>query len=64
MILFSPARKAEHRWGIKKGGVYIADSYSDQLNADGTVKRFNLAGREGVSDHLPLVMALEAISRD
>ena len=64
MILFSPARTAEQRWGIKKGGVFIADSYSDQLNADGTVKRFNLAGREGVSDHLPLVMALEAISRD
>ena len=60
MILFSPGQAAESDWRIQTGGVYIADAYGDQRNADGTVKRFNLEDREGVSDHLPLVMTLEA----
>ncbi len=61
MILFSPAESAGTEWRIRQGGVYIADGYGDQLNEDGTVKRFNLEDREGVSDHLPLVMTLEVV---
>lgn len=64
MVLFSPARTAPADWRIRRGGVFIADGYEDQLNEDGTVRRFDLAARRGVSDHLPLVMTLEpAVSR-
>ena len=61
MILFSPAEAADSEWRIEPGGVYVADAYGDQLNEDGTVKRFNLEALEGVSDHLPLIMTLEAV---
>ncbi len=64
MILYSPAEVAESEWRIKEGGVFIADSLSDQLKEDGTVRRFDLEAREGVSDHLPLVMTLEAVDRE
>ncbi len=60
MIFWSPATGTESQWRIRTGGVYIADGYPDQLNEDGTVKRFNLEAREGVSDHLPMVMTIEA----
>ncbi len=58
MILYSPATVGEAHWSIKEGGVYVANRYSDQMRADGTVKRFDREAREGVSDHLPLVMTL------
>ncbi|MEM8815076.1 MAG: endonuclease/exonuclease/phosphatase family protein [Pseudomonadota bacterium] len=64
MIFYSPSAGAASEWRIKRGGVYIADSYDDQLNEDGTPKRFNLEGRYGVSDHLPLVMTLETVNPD
>ncbi|MEN7342867.1 MAG: endonuclease/exonuclease/phosphatase family protein [Pseudomonadota bacterium] len=57
MILFSADSDAT--WRMQPKGVFLANAYADQLNADGTVKRFNLEKREGVSDHLPLVMTLE-----
>jgi hypothetical protein len=59
MVLFSPAKESPDAWRIREGGVFIAKGYSDQLNEDGTVRRFDLEGRRGVSDHLPLVMTLE-----
>ncbi len=62
MILFSPAKGDV--WRIREGGVFIAASKDDQLNDDGTVKRFNLDAREGVSDHLPLVMTLESVATE
>ncbi|MEM7763876.1 MAG: endonuclease/exonuclease/phosphatase family protein [Pseudomonadota bacterium] len=58
MILFAPISE-QSGWQMTPGGVFIANAYADQLNTDGTVKRFNLKLREGVSDHLPLVMTLE-----
>ncbi|MEM9334811.1 MAG: endonuclease/exonuclease/phosphatase family protein [Pseudomonadota bacterium] len=61
-IFFSPANAADSDWRIKTGGVFIADQYPDQLNDDGTVKRFDLGALEGVSDHLPMVMTLQAAS--
>lgn len=61
MVLFSPARTSPGAWRIPEGGVYLANGYSDQLNDDGTVRRFDLAGRRGVSDHLPLVMTLAPV---
>ncbi len=59
MILFS-AGQSESGWHIPKGGVFIANGVADQMNPDGTVNRFNLENRQGVSDHLPMVMTLSA----
>ncbi|MEO1326495.1 MAG: endonuclease/exonuclease/phosphatase family protein [Pseudomonadota bacterium] len=58
MILVS--RTDAPSWDLQVGQTYIANQYPDQMNADGTVKRFNLTEREGVSDHLPLVVTLMA----
>ncbi len=60
-ILFSPAASADSEWRIKEGGVFLADQFADQMNDDGTVKRFDLENLEGVSDHLPLVITLESV---
>jgi endonuclease/exonuclease/phosphatase family metal-dependent hydrolase len=64
MILLSPATSGTADWRLKKGGVFLANAYVDQLRADGTVKRFDLEAREGVSDHLPLVVTLEQGAAD
>ncbi len=61
MIFYAPSESAAAQWRIQPGGVFIADGYEDQLNADGTPRRFDLEARRGVSDHLPLVMTLETI---
>lgn len=61
MIFFSPAKSARSQWRIQPGSVVIVDDYRDQLRADGTPKRFNLAAREGVSDHLPMLITLESV---
>ncbi|MEM7765851.1 MAG: endonuclease/exonuclease/phosphatase family protein, partial [Pseudomonadota bacterium] len=51
MVLFSPAKTASaSTWTIPEGGVFVADDYDDQLNGDGTVRRFDLDQRRGVSD--------------
>lgn len=59
MVLFSPSPVSPDAWRIRAGGVYLANRYGDQLNEDGTVRRFDLERRRGVSDHLPLVMTIE-----
>jgi len=61
MIFYAPSASAAAEWRIKPGGVFIADGYEDQLNANGTPRRFDLEARRGVSDHLPLVMTLETV---
>ena len=61
MIFYAPSQSAAAQWRIQPGGVFIADGYEDQLNADGTPRRFDLEARRGVSDHLPLVMTLETV---
>ena len=59
MIFYSQSAHAESTWRIKAGGVFIIDDFPDQLNNDGTVRRFNPEAMRGVSDHLPMVMTLE-----
>jgi len=62
MILFSPSTSSaltEKRWTLDLNSIEVVTAYDDQLHDDGTPKRFNLQTREGVSDHLPLVMVLE-----
>jgi len=64
MIFYAPSESAAAEWRIQPGGVFIADGYEEQLNADGTPRRFDLEARRGVSDHLPLVMTLETVEPD
>ena len=59
MIFYSQSAHADNTWRIKAGGVFIVDGFPDQLNDDGTVRRFNPEAMRGVSDHLPMVMTLE-----
>lgn len=59
MILYSPAKGGTSAWRL--ASVEVLDGYEDQLRADGTPKRFDLESREGVSDHLPILMTLEAV---
>lgn len=61
MILYSPAESGTSEWRLVPGSVEVLDGYADQLRADGTPKRFDLERREGVSDHLPILMTLEAV---
>ena len=57
MILFSPSDASG--WSLDIDSIEVVTAYADQLNPDGTPKRFDLEGRQGVSDHLPIVMTLE-----
>lgn len=57
MILFSPASAG--RWQLDAASVEVVTAYDDQLRSDGTPERFDLEGRKGVSDHLPIVASLE-----
>jgi endonuclease/exonuclease/phosphatase family metal-dependent hydrolase len=57
MILYSPSEAS--RWVVDVDSIDVVSGYADQLHEDGTPKRFDLEDREGVSDHLPIVMSLE-----
>jgi endonuclease/exonuclease/phosphatase family metal-dependent hydrolase len=57
MILVSAAPGS--RWLLDVDSVEVVTMYPDQLNDDGTPKRFDLEAREGVSDHLPIAASLE-----
>ena len=59
MILYSPARNGAREWRLEPGSVRVLDGFADQLRADGTPKRFDLERRQGVSDHLPILLTLE-----
>jgi len=57
MILYSAPPTS--RWAVDIDLVEVVTAYADQLQDDGTPKRFDLDTRQGVSDHLPIVMVLE-----
>ncbi|MEE4329312.1 MAG: endonuclease/exonuclease/phosphatase family protein [Wenzhouxiangella sp.] len=57
MVLFSPSSAG--RWTLDVDSVEVVTAFEDQLHEDGTPKRFDLEQREGVSDHLPIVMVIE-----
>jgi len=57
MILFSGPQSSA--WMLDVDSIDIVTAYEDQLHPDGTPKRFDLDAREGVSDHLPIVLELE-----
>ncbi|MDH3534021.1 MAG: endonuclease/exonuclease/phosphatase family protein [Gammaproteobacteria bacterium] len=59
MILFSPAGEPNDAWQIVVGSVELANKVPAQATKDGTPSRYHSAERIGVSDHWPLVMAIE-----
>ncbi len=59
MILYSPARGTKATWQIRADSVRIANQIPRQVTPDGTPARFNLRERTGVSDHWPLLLAIE-----
>jgi endonuclease/exonuclease/phosphatase family metal-dependent hydrolase len=62
MILWSPAkdRGENATWVLRAESVRIAAAAPGQLRPDGTPWRFEMPGRAGVSDHLPLVVTIES----
>lgn len=50
---------SSNAWALDIDSIDVATAYEDQLHDDGTPKRFDLETRQGVSDHLPIVVALE-----
>ena len=61
MILWSPAsdRGENATWRLRADSVQIANTAPGQTRANGTPWRFEVPGAEGVSDHWPLVAAIE-----
>ena len=59
-ILYSARRDGEAGWAPAPGGVYLATGHPPQLTEDGTPARYDAEARSGVSDHLPIVMTLQA----
>ena len=61
MILWSPARGAKATWQIRANSVHVANKTAAQVARAGTPLRHNSVAKQGVSDHWPLVLSIEAI---
>ena len=61
MILWSPARGANATWRIRANSVQVANQTAAQVARAGTPLRHNSVAKQGVSDHWPLVLSIEAI---
>jgi hypothetical protein len=59
MILFSPASGEKTTWQIRANSVQLGNRNPAQVSEDGTPNRYKSAARTGVSDHWPVVLALE-----
>ena len=61
MILWSPAenRGQNTTWALRADSVRIVNRAPGQKRPDGTPWRFEMPGGRGVSDHWPIVMAIE-----
>jgi len=60
MILFSPGSGEKTTWQIRANSVQLGNRNPAQVSKDGTPNRYNSAARTGVSDHWPVVIALES----
>jgi len=58
MILVS--LPASSPWRLNPDSVSVVTDYADQLDGEGRPQRFDVEGLRGVSDHLPIVVILEA----
>lgn len=59
MILWSPARGENATWQIRANSVRVANDFAEQLRGDATPRRFEPGSGRGVSDHWPLLIAIE-----
>ena len=59
MILFSPARGEKATWQVRADSVQILNQMAAQATAEGAPNRYRSASRSGVSDHWPLLVAIE-----
>jgi len=59
MVLFAPASKTAAAWQIVPGSVALANRSAAQVTDGGTPARYHSAEQLGVSDHWPLVVAIE-----
>jgi endonuclease/exonuclease/phosphatase family metal-dependent hydrolase len=60
MILWSPAKNAgEAAWRLRQSSVRIANRTPAQVQEDGTPAHFELPEGSGVSDHWPLLVAID-----
>ena len=59
MILFSPARGENATARIRANSVAIANKNPAQVTSKGTPERFHSGTRTGVSDHWPMIAAVE-----
>jgi len=59
MILFSPGRGENATARIRADSVAIANKNPAQVSEEGTPERFRSAERSGVSDHWPMIAAIE-----
>ncbi len=61
MILWSPARRgADTTWNIRANSVRVANLAPGQRRDDGTPARFDASGAPGISDHWPVIVAIES----
>ena len=60
LILYAPAEDAGSRWQLDPESVRLATDFKEQLREDGSPKRYDAAARAGVSDHLPLLIEINA----
>ena len=61
MFLWSPACCENATWQIRANSVRVANGTAAQVTAAGTPLRHNPVAGQGVSDHWPLMLSLEAI---
>lgn len=60
MILWSPARnRGDATWGLRENSVQIPNHIPAQVHDGVTPARFELPEGSGVSDHWPLLVAIE-----
>ena len=61
MILYSPARGENATWRIRADSVKVANEMAAQVAPSGAPRPHNPVEKQGVSDHWPLVLSIEAI---
>ncbi len=63
MLLFAPGRGADTTARIRADSVQIANKIPAQVTIDNTPRRFDAAGRRGVSDHWPMIATIEVAQK-
>ena len=59
MILYSPGRSKKTTWKLRADSVRLAHGFPGQVKDSGVPRRYDARARDGVSDHWPLLIALE-----